>query len=200
MASLGKALKWGAGVMRVVAAKARLGGRLRLPHGGKPVYLGRGVRIMVEPGGRLELGAGVYVDDWSRLQIGPKARLRVGAGTYMNTNVRITAMQDVTIGERCQVGPNVCVFDHDHVFDDDGVHPELVTSPISIGARCWLGANALVTGGVTIADRTLVGGGAVVTRSLTEPGVYVGSPARLAKATTDRQREGRGNAGSKQGE
>lgn len=36
-----KLFKWSSCVARVAATKSRLGRRLRLPHGGKPVYLGR---------------------------------------------------------------------------------------------------------------------------------------------------------------
>lgn len=38
---VGKLFKWSARAARVAATKARLGRRLRLPHGGKPAYLGR---------------------------------------------------------------------------------------------------------------------------------------------------------------
>ena len=79
------------------------------------------------------------------------------------------------------LGPNVCVFDHDHVFDGEGVHREIVSSPISIGERCWLGANVLVTKGVSISDNICVGGGSAVLRSLDEPGLYVGTPPRLVR-------------------
>lgn len=157
---LGKLVKWGASSVRVAAAKLRLGSRLGLPRGGKPVYLGRGVRLMVEPGGRMELGAGAYIDDRSRLQVGSGARMRVGDHVYMNTNVRAVAAQSIDIGGHTMLGPNVCVYDHDHEFDADGVHGGLKAAPVRIGERCWIGANALVTRGVTISDRILAGGGA----------------------------------------
>ncbi len=35
---------------------------------------------------------------------------------------------------------------------------------------------------VTICDRVVVGAGAVVTRDITEPGIYAGNPARLLRA------------------
>lgn len=178
---VGKLFKWSASVARVVLVKIRLGHRLRLPHGGKPVYLGRGARLVVAEGGVMELGRGAYIDDCCRLQVSAGAHMSVGEGCYLNTNCRIVAAEDISIGARTMFGPNVCVFDHDHVFDADGVHGELVSVPITVGQRCWLGANALVTKGVTLADRICIGGGVVVTRPLVEPGVYVGTPARLVR-------------------
>ena len=152
-------IKWTASAVRVAAAKARLGRRLRLPHGGKPVYLGRGARLVVEEGGAMELGRGAYVDDRCRLQVTAGARMSIGEGCYLNTNCRVVAAEDIRIGALTMFGPNVCVFDHDHIFDADGVHGELASAPISIGERCWLGADALVTKGVVISDRVCVGGG-----------------------------------------
>lgn len=156
---VGKLFKWSASAARVVAAKARLGHRLRLPHGGKPVYLGRGVRLVVEENGVMELGRGVYIDDRCRLQVCSGARMSFGEGCYLNTNCRLVSAKDVSVGAHTMFGPNACVFDHDHVFGADGVHGELVSAPISIGERCWLGANALVTKDVSIADKICVGGG-----------------------------------------
>ena len=84
----------------------------------------------------------------------------VGEGCYLNTNCRLVAAEHVELGAHTMLGPNVCVFDHDHVFDAEGVHGQIVSAPIAIGERCWLGAHALVTKGVIVADRICVGGGA----------------------------------------
>ncbi len=49
---------------------------------------------------------------------------------------------------------------------------------VSVGNRSIIGARACVLPGVRIGDRCVVGAGATVTRDLPEPGIYVGSPAR----------------------
>ena len=154
-----KLLKWLGSTVRVVAIKVRLGRRLQLPHGGKPVYLGRGARLIVAERGMMKLGRGAYVDDHCRLQVSAGARMVVGEGCYLNTNCRLVAAEHVELGAHTMLGPNVCVFDHDHVFDAEGVHGQIVSAPIAIGERCWLGAHALVTKGIIVADRICVGGG-----------------------------------------
>lgn len=156
---IGKLIKWSASAARIAIAKMRSGRRLQLPHGGKPVYFGRGVRLVVAEGGVMELGCGTYIDERCRLQVSAGAHMSLGEGCYLNTNCRVVAAKDIRIGARTMFGPNACVFDHDHVFDEDGVHGELECAQISIGERCWLGANVLVTKGVAIADRICVGGG-----------------------------------------
>jgi acetyltransferase-like isoleucine patch superfamily enzyme len=180
---MGKCLKWCASAARVACAKIRLGSRLFLPRGGKPVYLGRAARLDVAPDGVMVLGSGVYIDDLCRLQVLPGARMELSGGCYFNTNCRVVAADSVCVGGHTMFGPNACVFDHDHVFDSKGVHGGLVSSPIEIGDCCWLGANVLVTKGVHIADRICIGGGSAVTRDLEEPGIYVGAPACLVRRT-----------------
>jgi acetyltransferase-like isoleucine patch superfamily enzyme len=46
-----------------------------------------------------------------------------------------------------------------------------------IGTRVSIGSNATILP-VTIADGTVIGAGAVVTRDIVAPGVYAGNPAR----------------------
>ena len=88
----------------------------------------------------------------------------------------------ITIGENTMVGHQVAFITADHPRDKDG-RPSLWYRPlpIEVGANCWLGARAVVLGGVRIADGCVVGAGSVVTHNLTEPGIYAGSPARLVK-------------------
>jgi len=49
-----------------------------------------------------------------------------------------------------------------------------------IGNGVSIGTNATVLP-VSICDRVVVGAGAVVTKDITEPGIYVGNPARLRR-------------------
>ena len=44
-----------------------------------------------------------------------------------------------------------------------------------------MGTGAHILQGLTISDDTIVGAGAVVTKDITEPGTYVGVPARKIK-------------------
>jgi acetyltransferase-like isoleucine patch superfamily enzyme len=50
-----------------------------------------------------------------------------------------------------------------------------------IGDRVSIGSNATILP-VMICDDVVIGAGAVVTRSITKPGIYAGNPARYLRA------------------
>jgi acetyltransferase-like isoleucine patch superfamily enzyme len=52
--------------------------------------------------------------------------------------------------------------------------------PTRIGNGVSIGTNATILP-VTICDRVVIGAGAVVTKDITESGIYAGNPARLLR-------------------
>ncbi|MGZ5369955.1 MAG: DapH/DapD/GlmU-related protein, partial [Aeromicrobium sp.] len=57
--------------------------------------------------------------------------------------------------------------------------------PTIIGDNCWLGANVVVTSGVTIGERCVIGANAVVKRDIPPHSVAAGNPARVIRTITD---------------
>jgi acetyltransferase-like isoleucine patch superfamily enzyme len=49
-----------------------------------------------------------------------------------------------------------------------------------IGHGVSIGTNATILP-VSICDRVVIGAGAVVTKNISEPGIYIGNPARLQR-------------------
>ena len=81
------------------------------------------------------------------------ARVRIGAGTFLNLGVMVAAQELVEIGEHCMLANGCFVSDANHRFDDpdkpitwQGFESK---GPTRIGDNCWLGANVVVTSGVT---------------------------------------------------
>lgn len=52
---------------------------------------------------------------------------------------------------------------------------------VKIGSLNWVGIGAVINAGASICDGNMIGAGTVVVKSITEQGVYVGSPARKIK-------------------
>jgi sugar O-acyltransferase (sialic acid O-acetyltransferase NeuD family) len=84
---------------------------------------------------------------------------RIGRGAIVNSGAIVE--HDCEIGDFVHVSPGACI-----------------AGASVIGERVWVGANATVIPQLVIAPGTVIGAGSTVIRSIAEPGVYAGSPAR----------------------
>lgn len=81
----------------------------------------------------------------------------------INRNACIVSRRSITIGEGTSIGPNVCIYDHNHRFDGSGHKKnEFRESPISIGKNVWIAANCSVLKGAQIGDNCVIGAGCVI--------------------------------------
>jgi acetyltransferase-like isoleucine patch superfamily enzyme len=135
--------------------------------------------------GRLELGAGVLLEPGVWITAPGTARVRIGAGSFLNRGVMVAAHELVEIGEHCMLANGCFVSDAAHRFDDPNrpVPWQGFTSkgPTRIGDNCWLGANVVVTSGVTIGERSVIGANSVVTGDIEPFSIAAGSPARVLR-------------------
>ena len=91
----------------------------------------------------------------------------------------IQAKGKIYIGDYTQIAPNVGIISANHDLHDNRKH---VASEVHIGAYGWIGMNAMILPGVTLGDFTVVGAGAVVTKSFPEGYcVLAGNPARIIR-------------------
>ncbi len=91
----------------------------------------------------------------------------------------IQAIGKIIIGDYTQIAPNVGIISANHDLHDNRKH---VPSEVRIGAYGWIGMNAMILPGVTLGDFTVVGAGAVVTKSFPEGYcVLAGNPARIIR-------------------
>lgn len=88
--------------------------------------------------------------------------LEIGHHCGFNRNDIVICRHSVKIGDGTTMGPNVCIYDHDHVFGEDGMVSGFNCSPIVIGKNVWLGAGVIVLRGTTIGDNCVIGAGTVV--------------------------------------
>ncbi|MEU6471889.1 sugar O-acetyltransferase [Streptomyces massasporeus] len=122
----------------------------------------------------VDLRPPVYVDFGSNISI--------GARTFVNYNLTALDVAPITIGEDCQIGPNVQLLTPTHPVEPEPRRDKLEAArPIVIGDNVWLGGGVIVCPGVTIGDNAVVGAGAVVTRDVPADVVAVGNPARSVR-------------------
>ncbi|MCD6068725.1 MAG: hypothetical protein K0S33_3551 [Bacteroidetes bacterium] len=90
--------------------------------------------------------------------------------------------RNVVLGDNVLLNTG-CVIAHDsEVNDHSFLSPAVKIAGFSkIGKKCIIGINVTVIDNITVEDGIQVGAGAVVVKSLTETGLYVGCPAKKIK-------------------
>ncbi len=111
---------------------------------------------------------------------------------FINFDCMFLDGAEIRIGDDTMVGPRVQFMASGHPvryaerFARDPQNGEItgawgISKPITIGEGCWIGAGAIILGGVTIGDRTTIGAGSVVTKSIPSDVLAVGNPCRVVK-------------------
>jgi maltose O-acetyltransferase len=109
--------------------------------------------------------------------------LHIGARTFINYNLTALDVVTITIGEDCQIGPNVQLLTPTHPLEPQPRRDHLeAAAPITIGDNVWLGGGVIVCPGVTIGSDSVIGAGAVVTRDIPAGVLAVGNPARVIRS------------------
>lgn len=95
-------------------------------------------------------------------------------------NNYIEACNGIIIGDYTNIGPGVGIISSNHDPIDNSKH--IKTSPVKIGKHCWIAMNAVILPGVVLGDFTIVGAGAVVSKSFPDGFcVIAGVPAVVVK-------------------
>ena len=108
--------------------------------------------------------------------------LVIGDDCVIGRGSSIAAHFEISIGNGVYFGPNVFVTDHNHSNERTDIPIGRQSCPeraVHIGDGSWLGTGVVVTPGVSIGKRVIVGANSVVTHDLPDDTVAVGSPARV---------------------
>ena len=154
---------------------------------GAHCFVDDGVTIYAHPdGGEVCLGEGVHLYRGTIIEIGRGGSVIIGAHTHVQSHCNIKGFLGSTrIGEHVQIAPHCGFSPYEHGFEEPeaSIREQEITSSgdIVLEDHVWLGLNVQVLDGVTIGRGTVVGAGAVVTRSLPPACVAVGVPARAIR-------------------
>ena len=114
--------------------------------------------------------------------VGPFVEIQQGAiiGKRCRVQSHSFICEKVTIGDDCFIGHGV-MFVND-LFKKGGPSGNAEDwKPTYIGNNVSIGSNATILP-VSITDQVVIGAGSVVTRDITEPGIYAGNPARKIRS------------------
>lgn len=129
--------------------------------------------------GRIELQDDVWLSRGSYIVAG-RAQVVVGPTTYIGHRCLFYGHNGIQIGRDVLLANDVQLICGNHTFSRRDIpiraQPPL-GAPIAIEDDVWLGASAIVLGGVTVGKGSVVGAGAVVTHSLPPYSIARGVPA-----------------------
>ena len=120
--------------------------------------------------GHLRLGYHVGAQKGCRFLVRNQGRLEIGSNVAVNSNCIVACHDCISIGDNCEFGPNVLIYDHDHDFRQPGGMKSRLfkTAPVSVGEGTWLAANVTILRGTTIGKNCVIGAG-VTLRGITVP-------------------------------
>jgi len=140
----------------------------------------------------------MLLDRWKRAEL-----LGFGKMTSVYDNAYIYGLSNLTVGERCWIGPNTIIdasgaelvigdgvsiacgamlFTHSaHEFCVTEGKKPFLKAPIEIGDHAFIGSGAIILPGVRIGDHATVAAGAVVTKDVKPRTTVGGIPAKVIK-------------------
>lgn len=136
----------------------------------------QGIDSVFEIGEHVEFFPGCYVSigQWE------SSFIRIGDRSHFSPHCAIYGWGGLTVGRYCNLAAHVVLatVGHHHELTD---RPMALTGekakPVVLEEDVWIGCNATVTSGVTVARGCVVGAGAVVTKDTESMCIYAGVPA-----------------------
>lgn len=141
--------------------------------------------LLLSPKGALRVESGGSIRVEKSLNMEPGALLNAAGGNilikgaFINRNCTIVSMESIKIGNGVTIGPNVCIFDHDHNTNCGHEEFPYVCKEVVIGDNVWIGAQAVILKGVHIGKNAVIAAGAVVTKDVPENCIAMGVPATV---------------------
>lgn len=107
----------------------------------------------------------------------------VSIGDNSGIGIDCVLAGDVSIGKDVMMGPRCYFIARNHAFQDRSRPMRLqgfgAMKPIVVEDDVWIGACAIVMGGVTIGRGAIVAAGAVVTKDVPQYSIVGGNPAKV---------------------
>ena len=105
-------------------------------------------------------------------------------GNYSELGTNCIIQSNTEIGNNVIMGPDVKIYTKNHKYDSLDMPMQYqghTSEKTVIGNDVWLGANVVITPGVTIGNHSVVAAGAIVTKNVPDYAVVGGVPAKVLK-------------------
>jgi len=123
--------------------------------------------------------------------------IHVGKNCFINYNAVLMDVAPITLEDGVMIGANVTLATpvHPYLGDEriikdypDGFHDLEYAKPITLKRNCWISSGAIISGGVTVGENSIVAAGAVVTKDVPPNTIVGGVPARVIRSIDENDR------------
>ena len=106
--------------------------------------------------------------------------VKVGKNTWIGPFTLLDGSGDLVIGDNCSISAGVQIYTHDTVaWATTGGTVPVERAPVTIGNRCYIGPNAIISKGVTIGAGCVIGANSFVNADVPSGMKAWGTPARV---------------------
>jgi acetyltransferase-like isoleucine patch superfamily enzyme len=148
---------------------------------GKGSIIRNKTRLDVFPFNKFELGNRSLIESFSTINNGVGD---VYIGNKSLIGIGCTVIGPVIIGNNVILAQNIVISGLNHGYELIDIPPsdqKTITNMITVMDDVWIGANCVVTAGVTIGKHAVIGAGSIVTKDVPQYSVSVGNPAKVVK-------------------
>ena len=134
-------------------------------------------RIVILRAFGASIGFGVVIKP--RVQIKFPWRLTIGNNSWIGEQVSLDNLERIDIGSDCCISQRAYLCTGNHDWNTRGF--DLITRPIKVCDKAWIGAQSVVGPGVTVGEGAVLTLGGVATQDLVPWQIHRGNPAMPIK-------------------
>jgi len=152
------------------------------------IFLGNDIKLGP---GTLLIPVTRYPSSWMRhpesLEIKQTFNPKITIGNRVTSTggLQISAYSKITIESDVLFATNINITDGSHGYESASnpykYQPIFRIAPVAIKRGCWIGQNVVILPGVSIGEFSIIGANSVVTKSIPERSIAMGTPARVTK-------------------
>lgn len=139
--------------------------------------------FVIQDKGSILIGEGIGIRRRCEFNVSEEGILEIGNNVFFNNSCMVVAHDKITIGSGTRFGPSVIIYDHDYDYKnrDSFIRGKHLSSPISIGKNCWIGAGTIILRGTIIGDDCVIGAGCVLKGKYPEKAVIVQNNNKIVR-------------------